>query len=188
VLTASITSSVTDALTSFIGDQAVYAVFVLMFIDAMLPAASELVMVYGGAVAAGAFAGQDVVVFGKRSTSGQATHRRRRDRVHTLGSLRVGDRRLRRQASSTARTLAPHPRRLAAPSVVRPLEAGPSWADHAGRARSSRFPRASSTWGRTRPTSSARRLGRSSPASAGRSASWGVHHSFATSRSQSSLS
>jgi membrane protein DedA with SNARE-associated domain len=70
VLTASITSSVTDALTSFIGDQAVYAVFVLMFVDAMLPAASELVMVYGGAVAAGAFAGQDVVVFGKEVLSG----------------------------------------------------------------------------------------------------------------------
>jgi membrane protein DedA with SNARE-associated domain len=35
-----------------------------MFIDAVLPAASELVMVYGGALAAGAFAGQDVVIFG----------------------------------------------------------------------------------------------------------------------------
>jgi membrane protein DedA with SNARE-associated domain len=35
-----------------------------MLIDAVLPAASELVMVYAGAVAAGAFAGQDVVLFG----------------------------------------------------------------------------------------------------------------------------
>ena len=35
-----------------------YAVFVLMIVDAVFPAASEVVMVYAGAVAAGAFAGQ----------------------------------------------------------------------------------------------------------------------------------
>src|SRR5687768_17848007 len=35
-----------------------------MLIDAVFPAASEPVMVYGGAVAAGAFAGQDVQLFG----------------------------------------------------------------------------------------------------------------------------
>jgi membrane protein DedA with SNARE-associated domain len=35
-----------------------------MLVDAVLPAASELVMVYGGAVAAGAFAGQSVQLFG----------------------------------------------------------------------------------------------------------------------------
>ena len=35
-----------------------------MLVDAVLPAASEAVMVYGGAVAAGAFAGQDVRLFG----------------------------------------------------------------------------------------------------------------------------
>jgi membrane protein DedA with SNARE-associated domain len=70
VLLASITSSVTDALTSFIGDHGVYAVFALMFIDAVLPAASELVMLYAGALAAGAFVGQDVVVFGREVPSG----------------------------------------------------------------------------------------------------------------------
>lgn len=59
-------ASITDALTSFIGDHGLYAVFLLMAIDAVLPAASELVMVYGGALAAGAFAGQDVVLFGER--------------------------------------------------------------------------------------------------------------------------
>ncbi len=62
---ASILSSVTDALTELIGDHGIYAVFVLMFVDAVLPAASELVMVYAGAVAAGAFAGQSVVLFGE---------------------------------------------------------------------------------------------------------------------------
>src|SRR5262249_10919459 len=40
-----------------------------MAIDAVFPAASELVMVYGGALAAGAFAGQHVVVFGHRIDS-----------------------------------------------------------------------------------------------------------------------
>jgi membrane protein DedA with SNARE-associated domain len=35
-----------------------------MLVDAVLPAASELVMVYGGALAAGAFAGQTVTLFG----------------------------------------------------------------------------------------------------------------------------
>lgn len=67
---ASIVSSVTDALTSAIGDHGLYAVFGLMVVDAVLPAASELVMVYAGAVAAGAFAGQSVVLFGGRIGSG----------------------------------------------------------------------------------------------------------------------
>jgi membrane protein DedA with SNARE-associated domain len=65
VLEASILSAITDALTELIGDHGIYAVFVLMFVDAVLPAASELVMVYAGAVAAGAFAGQNVVLFGE---------------------------------------------------------------------------------------------------------------------------
>lgn len=57
-------SAITDALTTLVGDHGIYAVFFLMLIDAVFPAASELVMVYAGAVAAGAFAGQDVVLFG----------------------------------------------------------------------------------------------------------------------------
>jgi membrane protein DedA with SNARE-associated domain len=67
---ASILSGITDALTSLIGDHGLYAVFLLMLVDAVLPAASEVVMVYGGAVAAGAFAGQDVVLFGRELDSG----------------------------------------------------------------------------------------------------------------------
>jgi membrane protein DedA with SNARE-associated domain len=61
---ASILSAITDALTTVVGDYGLYAVFALMLIDAVLPAASEAVMVYGGAVAAGAFAGQDVMLLG----------------------------------------------------------------------------------------------------------------------------
>ena len=68
---ASITQSITDALTSFIGDHGVYAVFLLMFVDAVLPAASELVMLYAGALAAGAFVSQeDVDVFGREVPTG----------------------------------------------------------------------------------------------------------------------
>jgi membrane protein DedA with SNARE-associated domain len=67
---ASIVSTLTDAVTSAIGDHGLYAVFILMVVDAVLPVASELIMVYGGAVAAGAFAGQDVVFFGETIDSG----------------------------------------------------------------------------------------------------------------------
>jgi membrane protein DedA with SNARE-associated domain len=42
-----------------------YAVFLLMFVDAVLPAASELVMLYAGAVAVGAFPGHQVTLFGE---------------------------------------------------------------------------------------------------------------------------
>jgi membrane protein DedA with SNARE-associated domain len=52
VLLASVSSSFTSAVAS----HGVYAVFGLMAIDAVFPAFSELVMLYAGAVAAGAFA------------------------------------------------------------------------------------------------------------------------------------
>jgi membrane protein DedA with SNARE-associated domain len=55
---------ITDAITSAIGDYGLYAVFLLMLVDAVLPAASELVMLYAGALAAGAFTGQHVTLFG----------------------------------------------------------------------------------------------------------------------------
>jgi membrane protein DedA with SNARE-associated domain len=67
---ASILSGLTELLTTLVGDHGLYAVFALMLVDAVLPAASEAVMVYAGAVAAGAFAGQDVVLFGERLDSG----------------------------------------------------------------------------------------------------------------------
>ena len=62
--------AITDAVTDAIGDHGLYAVFGLMFVDAVLPAASEVVMVYSGAVAAGAFAGQDVTLLGHEFSSG----------------------------------------------------------------------------------------------------------------------
>lgn len=60
---------VTEFFTSVVGDHGLYAVFLLMLVDAVLPAASELVMVYSGALAAGAFAGQNVTIFGERIES-----------------------------------------------------------------------------------------------------------------------
>jgi membrane protein DedA with SNARE-associated domain len=59
-------ASVTGSITSAIGDHAVYTVFLLMMVDAVFPAASELVMLYAGAVAAGAFADSHVVLFGSQ--------------------------------------------------------------------------------------------------------------------------
>ena len=67
---SSILSEITDLLTAVVGDYGLYAVFLLMLVDAVLPAASEPVMVYGGAVAAGAFIGQDVVLFGRTLDTG----------------------------------------------------------------------------------------------------------------------
>jgi membrane protein DedA with SNARE-associated domain len=63
---------ITDAITSAIGDYGLYAVFLLMLVDAVLPAASEVVMLYAGALAAGAFTGQHVTLFGTEidSTAG----------------------------------------------------------------------------------------------------------------------
>jgi membrane protein DedA with SNARE-associated domain len=60
VLLASLTGTITHA----IGDLGIYAVFLLMALGALLPAASEVVMPYAGAVAGGAFASQHVVLFG----------------------------------------------------------------------------------------------------------------------------
>ena len=64
LMTASILGEITELLTTLIGDYGLYAVFGIMMLDAVFPAASEPVMVYSGAVAAGAFAGQDTVLFG----------------------------------------------------------------------------------------------------------------------------
>jgi membrane protein DedA with SNARE-associated domain len=63
-----VTASISGSITSFVGDHGVYAVFLLMLVDAVFPAASELVMVYAGALAAGVFA-HHVSLFGSRISS-----------------------------------------------------------------------------------------------------------------------
>ena len=56
--------SVTGSIASLVGNHGVYAVFVLMAIDAVFPAASEVVLLYAGALAAGAFPAQHLSLFG----------------------------------------------------------------------------------------------------------------------------
>jgi len=50
------------SITSFVGDHGIYAIFGLMVAAAVVPAASELVMIYGGSLAASGH----VTVFGNR--------------------------------------------------------------------------------------------------------------------------
>ena len=69
MLVASVTSVITDRVIEILGNHGLYAVFVLMLVDAVLPAFSELVMVYAGALAAGAFS-TSVVLFGHEFESG----------------------------------------------------------------------------------------------------------------------
>ena len=57
-------ASLTSSVTSFVGDHGLYAVFVLMLAAAVVPTASELVMLYAGALASGAFASAHVTAFG----------------------------------------------------------------------------------------------------------------------------
>ncbi len=57
-------SGITDALTEAVGSAGVYAIFALMFLDAVFPAGSEIVMLYAGALAAGAFPEHPVTLFG----------------------------------------------------------------------------------------------------------------------------
>jgi membrane protein DedA with SNARE-associated domain len=63
-------ASLTSQLTSSIGHHGVYAVFALMAVDALLPVGGELIMIYAGALAGGAIAGQHAVVFGTHPTTG----------------------------------------------------------------------------------------------------------------------
>jgi membrane protein DedA with SNARE-associated domain len=65
-----VVASVTSSITTFIGSHGVYAVFLLMAVDAVFPIGSEIVMVYAGALASGAFPGQHVVLFGTDIPSG----------------------------------------------------------------------------------------------------------------------
>ena len=63
-------ASLTSHLTSSIAHHGVYAVFALMALDALLPVGGELIMLYAGALSAGAIAGQHAVVFGTHLATG----------------------------------------------------------------------------------------------------------------------
>jgi membrane protein DedA with SNARE-associated domain len=57
-------ASLTSSVTSAVATHGLWAVFALMLVDAVFPAASELVMVYAGAVGTGAFVGTRLTLFG----------------------------------------------------------------------------------------------------------------------------
>jgi membrane protein DedA with SNARE-associated domain len=60
-------ASISSTFTSQVASHGVYAVFLLMMIDAVFPAASEIVMLYAGAVAAGVLAATNhVSLFGAK--------------------------------------------------------------------------------------------------------------------------
>jgi membrane protein DedA with SNARE-associated domain len=63
---AGLSSQLTDA----IAQHSVYAVFVLMAVDALLPVGGELIMLYAGVVAAGAISGQHATLFGVSLATG----------------------------------------------------------------------------------------------------------------------
>ena len=66
-------AGLSSSLTSQVASHGAYAVFVLMLIDAVFPAASELVMLYAGAVAAGVFSSaHHVSLFGAKLGFGVA--------------------------------------------------------------------------------------------------------------------
>ncbi|MDE3130078.1 MAG: DedA family protein, partial [Acidobacteriota bacterium] len=63
-------ASLSSSITSGIAHHGVYAVFALMLIDAVFPAVSELVMLYAGALAAGAIGGTHPLLFGSSLSFG----------------------------------------------------------------------------------------------------------------------
>ncbi len=63
-------ASLSGSATHFVAAHGIYAVFLLMVVAAILPAASELVMLYAGAVASGAFADAHIHLFGQRLSTG----------------------------------------------------------------------------------------------------------------------
>jgi membrane protein DedA with SNARE-associated domain len=67
---ALVLASLTGQLTNWIGHHGAYAVFAVMALDALLPAGGELTMLYAGALAAGAIAGEHAVFLGHTLPTG----------------------------------------------------------------------------------------------------------------------
>jgi membrane protein DedA with SNARE-associated domain len=63
-------ASISTGITDWIAHNGVYAVFVLMAIDALLPAGGELIMLYAGVLASGSVSGHQVTLFGISLPSG----------------------------------------------------------------------------------------------------------------------
>jgi membrane protein DedA with SNARE-associated domain len=67
-------ASVTSSITGWIAENGLYAVFVLMLVDALLPVGGELVMLYAGVLAAGAVTGHGVSLLGTTLGSGPESY------------------------------------------------------------------------------------------------------------------
>ena len=65
-----IAATLTSQLTTWIAQHGVYAVFVLMALDALVPLGGELIMLYAGVLAAGAIAGESATVLGLHPATG----------------------------------------------------------------------------------------------------------------------
>jgi membrane protein DedA with SNARE-associated domain len=67
-------ATLTSQITSWIADTGAYAVFGLMALDALLPVGGELVMLYAGALGAGAIAGKHATLFGAHLATGAESY------------------------------------------------------------------------------------------------------------------
>ena len=67
-------ASITQTLTDWVATHGAYAVFVLMAIDALLPAGGEVTMLVAGALAGGALASHDPVVLGHSLPTGAVSY------------------------------------------------------------------------------------------------------------------
>jgi membrane protein DedA with SNARE-associated domain len=67
-------ASITQTLTTSVARHGAYAIFVIMAIDAVLPAGGELTMLVAGALAGGAFAQQQPVLFGHTLPTGAESY------------------------------------------------------------------------------------------------------------------
>jgi membrane protein DedA with SNARE-associated domain len=74
VHTGSVLASITSQLTDSVAQHGVYAVFVLMAVDALLPVGGELIMLYAGVVAAGAISAQHATLFGVSLATGAQSY------------------------------------------------------------------------------------------------------------------
>jgi membrane protein DedA with SNARE-associated domain len=65
-----IIASLTSSITSSIADSGAYAIFGLMALDSVFPVGGELIMLYAGALGAGAIAGKHATLFGSQLSNG----------------------------------------------------------------------------------------------------------------------
>jgi membrane protein DedA with SNARE-associated domain len=67
-------ASISGSITQWISDNGIYAVFVLMALDALVPVGGELIMLFAGVLAAGGVAGHHVTLFGATIASGAQSY------------------------------------------------------------------------------------------------------------------